>query len=139
MRYVVVDTAEFTYPDRFEYPTASDRVLLDTPRGTFATLQILVDGLCADVQVPNHLPREIYQSDELWQQASLGFARMGGVQINTSTQVIDVNGNVIPGFYAAGEVTGGIHGANRLGGNALADTIVFGRIAANSAAAYIAE
>jgi hypothetical protein len=83
MRYVVVDTAEFTYPDRFEYPTASDRVLLDTPRGTFATLQILVDGLCADMQVPNHLPREIYQSDELWQQASLGFARMGGVQIKT--------------------------------------------------------
>ena len=83
MRYIVVDTAEFTYPDRFESQTASDRVLLDTPRGTFATLQILVDGLCADMKVPNHLPREIYQSDELWQQASLCFARMGGVQIKT--------------------------------------------------------
>lgn len=54
---------------------------------------------------------------------------MGGVRINTKAQVIDVNGAVIPGLYAAGEVTGGIHGSNRLGGNALADTIVFGRIA----------
>lgn len=59
---------------------------------------------------------------------------MGGVQINTDAQVIDVNGTVIPGLYAAGEVTGGIHGANRLGGNALTDTVVFGRIAGSSAA-----
>ena len=44
-------------------------------------------------------------------------------------------GNVIPHLYAAGEVTGGIHGANRLGGNALLDTVVFGRIAGESAAA----
>ena len=46
---------------------------------------------------------------------------------------VDENGNVIPGLYAAGEVTGGIHGANRLGGNALTDTVVFGRIAGESA------
>ncbi|HEY8362730.1 MAG TPA: FAD-binding protein, partial [Tissierellaceae bacterium] len=44
------------------------------------------------------------------------------------------NGNVIPGLYAAGEVTGGIHGSNRLGGNALADITVFGRIAGANAA-----
>ena len=43
--------------------------------------------------------------------------------------MLDTQGNVIPGLYAAGEVTGGIHGANRLGGNAIADIIVFGRIA----------
>ena len=60
---------------------------------------------------------------------------MGGVRINTDAQVIDENGNVIPGLYAAGEVTGGIHGSNRLGGNALTDTVVFGRIAGASAAA----
>lgn len=59
---------------------------------------------------------------------------MGGVKINTSAQVIDVDGNVVPGLYAAGEVTGGIHGTNRLGGNALTDTVVFGRIAGASAA-----
>lgn len=59
---------------------------------------------------------------------------MGGVEINEKAQVLNVNGNVIPGLYAAGEVTGGIHGSNRLGGNALADITVFGRIAGENAA-----
>jgi fumarate reductase flavoprotein subunit len=54
---------------------------------------------------------------------------MGGVKINKFAQVIGVDEQIIPGLFAAGEVTGGIHGTNRLGGNALADTIVFGRIA----------
>lgn len=61
---------------------------------------------------------------------------MGGLQINTNTEVLDTNGNVIPGLYAAGEVTGGVHGANRLGGNAVADIVVFGRIAGTAAAAF---
>lgn len=60
---------------------------------------------------------------------------MGGVEINTETQVLNTEGQVIPGLFAAGEVTGGIHGTNRLGGNALTDTIVFGRIAGTNAAA----
>jgi flavocytochrome c len=60
---------------------------------------------------------------------------MGGIKINSKTQVIDKSGNVIPGLYAAGEATGGIHGSNRLGGNALADIHVFGRIAGTNAAA----
>jgi len=59
---------------------------------------------------------------------------MGGIVIDRYTRVIDVNGNIIPGFYAAGEVTGGIHGNNRLGANALTDILVFGRIAGESAA-----
>ncbi len=54
---------------------------------------------------------------------------MGGLKINVNAQVIDVNGKVIPGLYAAGEVTGGIHGSNRLGGNAIADIMTFGRTA----------
>ena len=62
---------------------------------------------------------------------------MGGIKINTKAEVIDVNGKVVPGFFAAGEVTGGVHGGNRLGGNAQADIIVFGRIAGNSATAYV--
>ena len=45
-------------------------------------------------------------------------------------------GYAIPGLLAAGEVTGGVHGANRLGGTAMADFVVFGRIAGDSAAAY---
>jgi succinate dehydrogenase/fumarate reductase flavoprotein subunit len=59
---------------------------------------------------------------------------MGGIEINTEAQVVDTSGNVIPGLYAAGEVTGGIHGTNRLGGNALADINTFGRIAGRNAA-----
>ena len=62
---------------------------------------------------------------------------MGGVKINTSAEVIDTDGNPIEGLYACGEVTGGIHGANRLGGNAVADIVVYGRIAAESAIEYI--
>lgn len=59
---------------------------------------------------------------------------MGGVRIDTSARVIDLAGNVIPGLYAAGEITGGIHGSNRVGGNAVLDIHVFGRIAGTSAA-----
>lgn len=59
---------------------------------------------------------------------------MGGVKIDTLARVINTEGKAIPGLYAAGEVTGGIHAGNRLGGNALADIIVFGRIAGESAA-----
>ena len=61
---------------------------------------------------------------------------MGGLKINTAAEVIDTDGNVIPGLFAAGEVTGGVHGSNRLGGNAVADFTVFGLIAGESAAAY---
>ena len=60
---------------------------------------------------------------------------MGGVKIDTEARVISTTGNPIPGFFAAGEITGGVHGGNRLGGNALADIIVFGRIAGANAAA----
>ncbi len=59
---------------------------------------------------------------------------MGGVRINKMAQVIDIWGAPIPKFYAAGEVTGGIHGSNRLGGNAIPDCVVFGRIAGTNAA-----
>ena len=62
---------------------------------------------------------------------------MGGVKINTKAEVINTKGKVIPGYFAAGEVTGGVHGGNRLGGNAQADIIVFGRIAGDNAAAYV--
>jgi fumarate reductase flavoprotein subunit len=58
---------------------------------------------------------------------------MGGVKINTNAEVIGKDGNPIPGLFAAGEVTGGVHGGNRLGGNAVADFVVFGRIAGASA------
>jgi succinate dehydrogenase/fumarate reductase flavoprotein subunit len=58
---------------------------------------------------------------------------MGGILIDEQARVIDENGKPITGLYASGEATGGIHGLNRLGGNSLLDTIVFGRIAGRSA------
>lgn len=67
----------------------------------------------------------------------IGMARhhtMGGVKIDVKARVLDRHGKVIPGLYAAGEVTGGIHGTNRVGGNALGDAFTYGRIAGESAA-----
>ena len=63
---------------------------------------------------------------------------MGGQKIDTNTEVLDAEGNAIPGLFAAGEITGGVHGANRLGGNAVADFTVFGRIAGKAASDYAA-
>ena len=60
---------------------------------------------------------------------------MGGLSVDTDRHVLDAKGNVIEGLYAAGEVTGGIHGGNRLGGNAIVEIFVSGRTAANTIAA----
>ena len=59
---------------------------------------------------------------------------MGGVRINEKAEALTAEGKVIPGLWAAGEVTGVTHGTNRLGGNAYTDIIVFGRIAGKAAA-----
>ena len=61
---------------------------------------------------------------------------MGGLKIDPETHVLNAEGQIIPGLFAAGEVTGGVHGGNRLGGNAVADFVVFGRIAGEQAAEY---
>ena len=61
---------------------------------------------------------------------------MGGLTINTKAEVQSKAGKSIPGLFAAGEVTGGVHGGNRIGGNAVADIVTFGRIAGKDAAAY---
>lgn len=61
---------------------------------------------------------------------------MGGVKINTNTEVLDKDGRPIPGLFAAGEVTGGLHGENRIGGNSIAEIIIFGRQAGTKSAAY---
>lgn len=64
---------------------------------------------------------------------------MGGVKINPATEVLKADGTAIPGLFAAGEVVGGVHGANRLGGNAVTDIVVFGRAAGSAAGAYVKE
>ena len=62
---------------------------------------------------------------------------MGGIKIDTDAKVIDTNGDAILGLYAAGEVTGGIHGGNRIGGTAVTDIVVFGRISGMNASLYV--
>ncbi|WP_028117795.1 flavocytochrome c [Ferrimonas senticii] len=64
---------------------------------------------------------------------------MGGIAIDASTAVQGTDGKAIAGLYAAGEVTGGVHGANRLGGNAISDIVTFGRVAGEQAAKYIGK
>merc|ERR1719221_1481010 len=60
---------------------------------------------------------------------------MGGLEVTVDSEVVGKNGK-IPGLYAAGEVAGGIHGNNRLGGNSLLDCVVFGRVAGKAACKY---
>lgn len=64
---------------------------------------------------------------------------MGGLSVNTDTQVLKADRTPIPGLYAAGEVTGGLHGANRLGGNGVADIVVNGRLAGIAAAQKVKD
>ncbi|KAJ7350337.1 FAD binding domain-containing protein [Mycena albidolilacea] len=64
---------------------------------------------------------------------------MGGLEIDPESRVIDTNGKPIPGLFAAGEVAGGVHGANRLGGSSLLGCVVFGRVSGDSAAAYLLQ
>merc|ERR1712070_793416 len=62
---------------------------------------------------------------------------MGGLEITTKSEVVGANGKPIPGLYAAGEVMGGVHGNNRLGGNSLLDCVVFGRVSGKACAEYM--
>jgi len=62
---------------------------------------------------------------------------MGGITIDPKTRAQDLDGKIIDGLYAAGEATGGVHGANRLGGNAISDIVTFGRMAGSQAAEYV--
>lgn len=58
---------------------------------------------------------------------------MGGLEISTEARVLGANGKPIPNLYATGEVCGGVHGKNRLGGNSLLDCVVFGRVSGRAA------
>lgn len=64
---------------------------------------------------------------------------MGGVMINEASEVLDKNGKAIGGLWAAGEITGGIHGENRLGGSSLLECVVFGRRAGNGVAKFLSK
>jgi fumarate reductase flavoprotein subunit len=62
---------------------------------------------------------------------------MGGLKINDKTQVLNTNNEVINGLFAAGEIAGGLHGNNRIGGNSIAETVVFGRQAGQQVYKYL--
>jgi hypothetical protein len=64
---------------------------------------------------------------------------MGGLEIDAESRVISSSGKPVPGLFAAGEVAGGVHGANRLGGSSLLGCVVFGRVSGDSAAAYLLQ
>ncbi len=64
---------------------------------------------------------------------------MGGLEIDPESRVVDKSGKPIPGLFAAGEVAGGVHGANRLGGSSLLGCVVFGRVSGASAASYLLQ
>lgn len=64
---------------------------------------------------------------------------MGGLEIDPESRVLSSSGKPIPGLFAAGEVAGGVHGANRLGGSSLLGCVVFGRVSGDSAAAYLLQ
>jgi succinate dehydrogenase/fumarate reductase flavoprotein subunit len=64
---------------------------------------------------------------------------MGGLEIDSEGRVLASGGTPLSGLFAAGEVAGGVHGANRLGGSSLLGCVVFGRVAGDSAAAYLLQ
>lgn len=93
-------------------------------------------GSCEQDENKNYKP-ETYKIDKIKVRymAPSTHHTMGGLVVDTDRHVLDESGNVIPGLFAAGEVTGGIFAGNRLGGNAITEIMVSGRIAGTSVAA----
>ncbi|MCG9732227.1 flavocytochrome c [Shewanella sp. Isolate13] len=93
-------------------------------------------GKDEDFGRPN-LPRALNEGNYYAIEVTPGVHHtMGGVMIDSKSEIMNAKKQVIPGLYGAGEVTGGVHGANRLGGNAISDIVTFGRMAGENAAEY---
>ncbi len=98
--------------------------------------QLVAGGKDTDFERPN-LPRALNEGQYYAIEVTPGVHHtMGGVKIDSKAEIMNAKGLVIPGLYGAGEVTGGVHGANRLGGNAISDIVTFGRLAGANAAKY---
>jgi fumarate reductase flavoprotein subunit len=116
-----------------ETPTALGQAIGADPASLAATVEAYnrfqAAKADADFQRPD-MPRPIRQAKFFAIEIRPGIHyTMGGVRIDTRAAVLRPDGKAIPGLYAAGEVTGGVHGRNRLGGNSISETITFGRIA----------
>lgn len=126
----------------------------DTIEGLAEQIGVNAEGLADTMET--YAAYQAAGADEEFGRADMGFAlttpkfyaakcapaihhTMGGVKIDTSTAVLKEDGTAIPGLFAAGEVTGGVHGANRLGGNAVTDIVVFGRQAGTAAEKYVMD
>ncbi|WP_076416669.1 flavocytochrome c [Shewanella sp. UCD-KL12] len=97
---------------------------------------LVTSGKDTDFERPN-LPRALNEGNYYAIEVTPGVHHtMGGVKIDSKAEIMNAKQQVIPGLYGAGEVTGGVHGANRLGGNAISDIITFGRLAGEEAAKY---
>ncbi|MBE6570401.1 MAG: DUF4091 domain-containing protein [Ruminococcaceae bacterium] len=83
MRYTIVDSAEFTYPDQIVYPTSSKEAVMDAPRGSYASFQVLLECLKPDHVQENWLPEEIYNDPAVLEMAKRGFPRVGNIRIET--------------------------------------------------------
>ncbi len=101
--------------------------------------ELVKSGKDTDFERPN-LPRALNEGNYYVIEVTPGVHHtMGGVMIDSKAEIMNAKKQVIPGLYGAGEVTGGVHGANRLGGNAISDIITFGRLAGEEAAKYAKE
>jgi urocanate reductase len=121
----------------------------DTLKGAADAFGIPYENLKATVDRVNHFAKTGVDEDFHYRSKFIDLSKgpywiyrgvpsvhhtMGGLRINPKAQVLDASGKPIPGLFAAGEVTGCTHGTNRLGSNAYADIIVYGRIAGAEAA-----
>ena len=145
--YVDINSPDYSSADGFSFDYLKDNgyiIVADTLEELAENINVDIDNLkdtiedfnkCVDNEKQDEFGRTLY-STKFTKGPYVATPRevsihhtMGGLKINEKAEVLDTNGNVIKGLYAAGEVTGGIHGANRVGGNAVVDICVFGDIA----------
>ena len=147
--YVDIHSSDYSSADGFSFDYLKDNgyiIVADTLEELAEKINVDVENLkstiedfnkCVDSEKQDEFGRTLYSTKftkgpyvATTREVSIHHT-MGGLKINDHGEVLDTNGNVIKGLYAAGEVTGGIHGANRIGGNAVVDICVFGNIAGN--------
>lgn len=112
----------------------------ETLKSTFDSYNSIANGETKDPFGKKYFSNGPFVMDDYFYVAQMQpvlHYTMGGLEINDKTQVLDTNQKVIPGLYACGEIAGGVHGANRLGGSSLLGCVVFGRVAGDAASANL--
>lgn len=112
----------------------------DTLQGTFTDYNAIADGKKKDPfgkKFFHNLPFDINDTFHVALMEPVLHFTMGGIEINDKAQVLNPEGDTFEGLYACGELAGGVHGANRLGGSSLLGCVVYGRVAGESASQYL--